>query len=137
MKFTGCACPQNCSGSTCICRQLNRECDPDICHTCGAVDSANPFNKHLPLSSRSCQNCSIQRGLLKTAVVGESQFGLGCFLVEPARRGDYLFEYVGEIVSDDEAERRGLVYDLRNTSFLFGLNKFVTIDAEKMGNVSR
>ena len=41
---------------------------------------------------------------------------------EPIKKGDYIGEYVGEVVSREEGERRGLIYDKRNLSYLFDLN---------------
>ncbi|KAG2771568.1 hypothetical protein Pcac1_g17441 [Phytophthora cactorum] len=36
---------------------------------------------------------------------------------------EYVYEYTGAMVSQDEAERRGLIYDTRDTSYLFDLNE--------------
>jgi hypothetical protein len=56
---------------------------------------------------------------------------------EPALKGDFLAEYVGEIITSKEADRRGLVYDEAKCSFLFDLNAELTIDAWRYGNTSR
>jgi hypothetical protein len=37
--------------------------------------------------------------------------GWGAFLAEGAARGDYIGEYVGDLLGQEEADRRGRVYD--------------------------
>ncbi|RYC78536.1 hypothetical protein BFJ63_vAg18589, partial [Fusarium oxysporum f. sp. narcissi] len=85
-KFTGCACHSQ--GKTClskqkdrpcICVQLHRECDPDLCDTCGVLQRADPENAEDELIlATGCQNCSLQRGLTKALVLGQSQLeGVG------------------------------------------------------------
>ena len=37
--------------------------------------------------------------------------------------GDFIMEYVGEIVSQAEGERRGRISDKRNRSYLFKINE--------------
>lgn len=39
---------------------------------------------------------------------------------------DYLGEYTGELVSHREADKRGKIYDLVNSSYLFDLNDQVS-----------
>lgn len=46
-------------------------------------------------------------------------------------------EYTGELLTNEECERRGIVYDKRDTSYLFALNDKWVIDAQKVGNKLR
>jgi hypothetical protein len=127
-----------CSSETCICIQLNRECGPQ-CGSCGALERLDPENKHNDdLFDTGCQNVSIQRNVSKRLVVGESQLaGLGCYTAEPIRKGGFVSEYKGEVISNLEAERRGIVYDRKLVSFLFDLNSEWVIDAARFGNKTR
>ena len=53
------------------------------------------------------------------------RFGWGLYMGEICKKGDYIGEYTGEIVSELEADQRGTIYDKRNLSYLFSLNKGV------------
>ena len=63
--------------------------------------------------------------------------GWGAFVLKGARKGEFIGEYVGELVTQDEAERRGTVYDVNNCSYLFNLNSEWCVDAQYRGNKLR
>lgn len=71
-----------------------------------------------------CENVSIQRNWGKHLCLGRSQVsGWGIFLKGTAKKGDFIAEYCGEIVSNAESDLRGnLVYDQKKASYLFQLN---------------
>jgi hypothetical protein len=74
----------------------------------------------------------------KKTLLGHSVVsGMGLFICEDVPKGGYIGEYKGEIVTNEEAERRGKLYDKRGTSFLFTLNLAQAIDATRMGNKFR
>ncbi|KAK7408769.1 hypothetical protein QQX98_009067 [Neonectria punicea] len=151
-KFTGCACHSQ--GKTClskqkdrpcICVQLNRECDPELCGTCGAFERADPENAgDKDLHSTGCQNCALQRGEAKALLLGQSQLegvGYGLYTAQDIAQDDFIIEYVGELISHDEGVRR----EARrgdgetNISYVFTLldNEGIWVDAAIYGNLSR
>lgn len=154
-KFTGCAChsqgktcQQNKKDKPCICVQLNRECDPQLCGSCGALERADPLNANdADLHATGCQNCDLQRGVGKSLVLGQSQLegvGYGLFTAEDIAQDEFIIEYVGELITHDEGvrreARRGDVFDEEsNVSYVFTLleNEGIWVDAAIYGNLSR
>ncbi|RDA93553.1 hypothetical protein CP533_3988 [Ophiocordyceps camponoti-saundersi (nom. inval.)] len=154
-KFTGCAChsqgktcQQKQKDRPCICVQLNRECDPQLCGSCGAVERADPLNADdEQLHATGCQNCHLQRGVGKPLILGKSQLegvGYGLFTAQDIAQDDFIIEYVGELITHDEGvrreARRGDVFDEEsNLSYVFTLleNEGIWVDAAIYGNLSR
>jgi len=62
--------------------------------------------------------------------VGRASAGLGLFATAPIEPGEYI-EYVGEIISDQEANHR------KNNRYLFEINTKWTIDGSNRANKAR
>lgn len=71
-------------------------------------------------------NPNVQR----TLKVKRSKAGLGLFTEEPIERDGYIIEYVGEMITSDEADRRGGKY-------LFDISSRRTIDGTPRYNTAR
>jgi histone-lysine N-methyltransferase EZH2 len=146
-KFQGCSCSSDRAkkgkkricyeDSRCTCYQLGKECDPDLCGECGVCEVLDPIHRHDDLEGL-CHNASLQRGVSKHTILGQSLVhGFGLYACEDIREHDFVGEYVGEIITKDEAERRGAVYHHQKLSYLFSLNRDQEIDSTYFGNKMR
>lgn len=137
-RWRGCNCKRQgrpCSvldlqgkNSKCPCWRANRECDPDLCGSCGAQEALDGGNRWIVGQKARermwCGNVNLQKGVMKMTLEGRSVVaGMGLYVGEPVAKGDFIGEYVGELISSSESDRRGLVYDKRKVSYQFGLNK--------------
>lgn len=128
-RYRGCTCAQYglaCfKNNKCECWALNRECDPDLCASCGAAEVLDPINRYNDaLYRQKCGNVNIQRNVPKRTLLGQSEVqGFGLYAGERLKAGEYIGEYKGEIVTKEEGSRRGAVYQHLKTNYLFDLNK--------------
>ena len=88
-----------------------------------------------PPSVRRCRNIQVQVGARVRLVLGVSRaHGLGVFVAEAAGAGDFVGEYVGEIVTAAEGHRRGRTYDALGVSYLATLSQTTIVDATRVGS---
>ncbi|PCI29386.1 SET domain-containing protein-lysine N-methyltransferase [Candidatus Kaiserbacteria bacterium] len=67
---------------------------------------------------------------MNTFNIQKSFAGEGLFTQTPIKKGEFLIEYVGELITSKEA-------DSRKTKYLFELNDDYTIDGEEETNLAR
>ena len=143
-RFRGCACAakgkKTCyENDKCPCWRLNRECDPWLCRSCGVLEVLDPVNRYDEEVQKSrCKNASLQLDVPKRTLKGLSEVqGWGLFAGEDIAKNEFIGEYKGEIVSKEEADRRGAVYHHRGLEYLFSLNKHQEVDSSRAGNKMR
>lgn len=140
-RFMGCNCKSSCDNRLCPCYASGRECDPDLCHRGGsqAGDGTDDPRRSVQYITK-CKNMALRQ--LRCPCPGvrmgvSTVSGMGAFLIKGARKGDLIGEYTGEIISQQEADRRGKIYDRNDCSYLFNLNDGFALDAEIKGNKLR
>ncbi|XP_030376135.1 histone-lysine N-methyltransferase Su(var)3-9 isoform X2 [Scaptodrosophila lebanonensis] len=92
----------------------------------------------------SCANRLVQNGRKIELVLFKTSNGRGWGVRTPQalRKGEFVCEYVGEIITTEEANERGKAYDDKGRTYLFDLDyntaaeSEYTIDAAAYGNVS-
>ncbi|XP_028142318.2 histone-lysine N-methyltransferase Su(var)3-9 isoform X1 [Diabrotica virgifera virgifera] len=92
---------------------------------------------------KNCRNRVVQNGRKVPLCIFRTSNGCG-WGVRAMRKihcGEFVCEYVGELITFEEAEIRGKTYDEEGRTYLFDLDYHTkdnpyTVDAAKMGNVS-
>ncbi|KAI4501946.1 hypothetical protein M0802_002628 [Mischocyttarus mexicanus] len=93
----------------------------------------------------NCPNRIIQRGTnIKLCIFKTNNGrGWGVKTLQSIKKGSFVTEYVGEVISSDEADKRGKEYDAAGRTYLFDLDYnetdnqcLYTVDAAVYGNIS-
>jgi histone-lysine N-methyltransferase EZH2 len=87
-----------------------------------------------------CSNSQLQSARKQRTRVAHSSIpaaGCGLFIDAEADVGELIREYAGEAVTTAEADRRGVLYDMMNISYLFDMDDLTAVDATLLGNKIR
>ena len=135
--FMGCRCKRGeCRANHCPCFAAGRECDPDLCSECGACND----DPHTSATKQRCRNDNIGMRRHIQLVVAQShvkEAGWGVYNKTALKRGDFIHEYLGEVITQEEGDRRGCIYDKVNRSYLFNLTSDTVVDASRKGNKTK
>ncbi|AQK53525.1 Histone-lysine N-methyltransferase ASHR3 [Zea mays] len=116
---TNCRADSTCK-EDCECRGLSMSCSKNC--RCSDLCTNRPFRKDK-----------------KIKIVKTKRCGWGAVALEPLERGDFVIEYVGEVIDDATCEQR--LWDIRRRGdknfYMCEISKDFTIDATFKGNVSR
>ncbi|GFR49256.1 hypothetical protein Agub_g11273, partial [Astrephomene gubernaculifera] len=137
-RFRGCTCKAACRTAACPCWAAGRECDPDLCAGCAPTLEARDEGR--PPPPRECHNMRMRLRQHAHVVLGTSDIpgaGWGVFAAHHVPKNGFLGEYTGDLITQEEANRRGIVYDHMNSSYLFNLNTEWVLDAKFRGNKLR
>ncbi|OMJ12984.1 Histone-lysine N-methyltransferase SUV39H1 [Smittium culicis] len=92
-----------------------------------------------------CFNRIVQRGPTVSLQIFRTRLkGWGVRTLQPLQKGQFIAEYVGEIITNEEADRRGKKNDKLGSTYLFDLDADkeydetceYTIDAANYGNIT-
>ena len=89
-----------------------------------------------------CANRVVQLGRkIPLCIFRTAGRGWGVKAIAPIKANTFITEYVGEVITNEEAEKRGKMCDACGITYLFDLdfedeNSAFTIDAAKYGNIS-
>lgn len=144
--FVGCHCDGPCGyrSKTCCGRNSGSEFAYD-CKRRIRVPQGTPVfecNKRCACGP-DCGNRVVQQGRTHSLCIFKTANGCGWGVrtLRTIYEGQFICEYVGEIITYEETERRGAAYDAAGRTYLFDLDMNsndnpYTIDAAHMGNVS-
>ncbi|KXN84364.1 Histone-lysine N-methyltransferase EZH1 [Leucoagaricus sp. SymC.cos] len=130
-KWRGCSCntkgSRTCGTDRCPCFRAHRECDPVLCVKCESRDPTTDI----------CKNASLQHMRHKRGIVHRGKWGLGYYILEAAREGDLITEYVGDLIYEPTVRSRDPVSAHTQRQYMFKLNATLSVDGTTTGNESR
>ncbi|XP_014206888.2 histone-lysine N-methyltransferase EHMT2 [Copidosoma floridanum] len=141
-SLQSCHCEDNCNSDKCLCGNISLRCwyneegklvpefnysDPPMLFECNPACDCNKI---------SCNNRVVQHGMTQRFQLFRTDGkGWGLKTLRHITKGTYVCEYVGEIISDSEADVR------EDDSYLFDLDnrdgETYCIDAKRYGNLAR
>ncbi|XP_025027962.1 histone-lysine N-methyltransferase EHMT1 isoform X5 [Python bivittatus] len=136
-----CVCIDDCSSSKCMCGQLSMRCwydrDGRLLPEFNTAEPPLIFEcNHACSCWRTCRNRVVQNGLrARLQLFRTRKMGWGVRTMQDIPLGTFVCEYVGELISDSEANVREedcYLFDLGNKD-----RDVYCIDARFYGNVSR
>ncbi|XP_035379185.1 histone-lysine N-methyltransferase EHMT2 isoform X1 [Electrophorus electricus] len=136
-----CNCTDDCSSSNCLCGQLSIRCwydkDQRLLQEFNKIEPPLIFECNLACSChKTCKNRVVQAGIkVRLQLYRTEKMGWGVRALQDIPQGSFICEYVGELISDAEADVR------EDDSYLFDLDnkdgEVYCIDARYYGNISR
>ncbi|XP_066215876.1 histone-lysine N-methyltransferase EHMT2 isoform X4 [Saccopteryx leptura] len=136
-----CTCVDDCSSSNCLCGQLSIRCwydkDGRLLQEFNKIEPPLIFECNQACSCwRNCKNRVVQSGIkVRLQLYRTAKMGWGVRALQTIPQGTFICEYVGELISDAEADVR------EDDSYLFDLDnkdgEVYCIDARYYGNISR
>lgn len=136
-----CSCLDDCSSSNCLCGQLSIRCwydkDGRLLQEFNKIEPPLIFECNQACACwQTCKNRVVQSGIkVRLQLYRTAKMGWGVRALQSIPQGSFICEYVGELISDAEADVR------EDDSYLFDLDnkdgEVYCIDARYYGNVSR
>lgn len=142
--LVGCSCVKCSESDLCCPHMAGQKC---AYSKVGRVKAAKGFPIYecnfMCACKSDCSNRVVQHGRQFPVCIIRTCDGRGwgvktCVAV---KKGTFVTEYIGEIITSEEAERRGEKYDREGSTYLFDLDfvedySVFTIDAGHFGNIS-
>ncbi|XP_041458568.1 histone-lysine N-methyltransferase SUV39H2-like [Lytechinus variegatus] len=141
----------------CECENCSPEAESRCCPQNGGVKFAYSKNKLVKAKpgtpiyecntrckcGEQCPNRVVQLGRKHKLVIFRTDNGRGWGVktLVDIKKNSFVMEYVGEVITSEEAERRGKIYDANGRTYLFDLDYNdddcpFTVDAGHYGNIS-
>lgn len=140
-SLQSCSCKDNCASTFCVCSRNSVKCWYDqmgrLIQDFNQLEPPYIFecNRNCRCWT-SCNNRVVQNGIVcRLQLFKTKGRGWGVKTLRDIPQGSFICEYIGELISDSEADRR------EDDSYLFDLDnkdgETYCIDARRYGNISR
>jgi hypothetical protein len=73
----------------------------------------------------------------RLAIGGSEIDGFGAFSLENIKKGEFIMEYSGEIIEEEELNKRQVWYEIDNIFYTFDLSEQKSVDSKIIGNKLR